>query len=1158
VQQPAAAYPDNTPALQQRTDIRTGMTITAPTDAAAIDAQWAALGVAAGNRPAYAPSMGFNDPLGNANTLAIAQRNAPGSTATKQLEQSYVEAAKNAQFIEATWSRPVTPDSSMSTREGINAVVSRQTGGTFGDSKSEAIATGLQDLALFGGAPAIYANRDTADLTGLEVMRQQSVQAGNNRGSAFYGNEERRQAESYVDIASAYHHFGQDINQPIGPNPYEYRGDLAVEFIKGQPINSQYQFSPVSGEMSAQLPQVNERGYGLQDWQWAQAKGNAPSVDFMQSVQYLGGATGQYGPYGALAGQKESPTYATLTWEGGLSPEQARALPAPFLSTLPSDQGTMPTATPFVSTMQAGDKSPSFWEQLVRSPVLIGNAGGFGAMAASDEGVNGVTYANGQPIVQPSAGPSSYFEGVSNWFRDAPILGAFYAAGKNTPQGGLIEAVKTMPVLSSIYQGGGVFEMKSDYEMVAERTDKTIAPLITKYQSDLSGYNADVTTYNKNPTEAGFISLQSRGQALAVQQGDIQSYLNPTSDLKARYEKAAGNLMGNVSQNQEITYGAGSFVGNVGKGYETVIETPVNSFLGNFGVIGQFGTGVVDIPRQLFYTGQSALIGGENIVRDLPQSPGIAVAGVAMMTKGIEEQAMSNPAQLAGTLVGMYLLGAGVDAASTKLSGLVRSQGEGYIPMKNIGYQPEGRYPLNPVQSESALARSFEEGKLYPAPTRMAEGGTVPYLHGEGGVPVARLPNAGAGETTLWTALESSSRVKGAGVGETFQLETSGGSEVQGMYGAPIAESYFTKAGSGMPQMIGFNLPFRTPTIFSTVTEGVEAVPKGMRVAARNGDYTNINSYIQARSTEVPAGQAYMPLTKAEYEAIIPDNTILEVTGRNYYTKVGGFGENNFFGTRVPIIEMRSVGFEPGEVVNVPKMSAGESYTKAPAINLFYSSLTPMTQASLSYQKSLAYPSRLPMENVPSYISRAGSPNTASSIQGRSELPASVSRSNEPSSLRYSGRPDYSGVSASGASYSQSISSPLSPSSDKSIVGPGYTKPYPPHSPVTPTYSKSPQYSQVTPPHSPTTPPYSPYSPTNPTPPTTPLLPTLPFTNNGMPANPFSKKRRKSFLELFPMGLDMAGSVVPLPFKGPKPKVKMGAKRWSKVIKEPKAKPPKK
>jgi hypothetical protein len=68
---------------------------------------------------------------------------------------------------------------------------------------------------------------------------------------------------------------------------------------------------------------------------------------------------------------------------------------------------------------------------------------------------------------------------------------------------------------------------------------------------------------------------------------------------------------------------------------------------------------------------------------------------------------------------------------------------------------------------------------------------------------------------------------------------------------------------------------------------------------------------------------------------------------------------------------------------------------------------------------------------------------------------------------------------------------------------------------------------------------------------TTPGIPGLPFLNNGMPSNQYSWKRKKSFLEIFKMGLDQAGPVVPLPFKTPKPKVKIGSTHWTKVIKEP-------
>ena len=449
VQQPSQAMTAND--YIQVEDPRTGMSRTipnanTPAGAALIDQMWAAAGLPAGQRPLYAPSTTGYDAINNPVKLSSGVPQQVADIFARQ--QS--EALANQKYVDLTWSRPVSPTGyttgpngehigGMDTREGIASTLGGggsmgllqadslashlQIGGsldpnnagvyfkgptdyavasggavTIGDQYSRAIATALQGAALSGignlnalSGPAIYANPETANLAGLEIMRQATgrglVQSpdvvgnaitdrgGNTRASMFYAGEENKVAESYVDIASAYHHFGQDINQPIPPNPYEYRADLAVEFLKGQPQNSQYQFSPVSGEMSAQLPQVNGKGYGIQQLAWDTALntdkpgtyGAAPSADFMQAAQYLGGATGQYGPYGALAGQKASPSYATLTWEGGLSPEMAHALPAPFLSTLPSGQGTMPTATPFVSTLPAGDKNVPLWEQIVHT-----------------------------------------------------------------------------------------------------------------------------------------------------------------------------------------------------------------------------------------------------------------------------------------------------------------------------------------------------------------------------------------------------------------------------------------------------------------------------------------------------------------------------------------------------------------------------------------------------------------------------------------------------------------------------------------------------------------------------------------------------------------------------------------------------------------------
>jgi hypothetical protein len=784
--------------------------------------------------------------------------------------------------------------------------------------------------------------------------------------------------------------------------------------------------------------------------------------------------------------------------------------------------------------------------------------------------------AAGSPVItqQPS-----YFSEVENWIKGAPILGAVYSFGQSIPsetKQQLQSFAQTTPGLESVYKGGTIFELKSDTERAVAEKTKAIEPLVTSYESGISAYSSDLGTYNiekagyesqlsvyeqrvaayeKNKTQPEYTallglesglkskqaSLETMQSALNIkytgleqQRTKLEAYQTDITKIQEPYAKAASEITGGIDQKGLVTYGLGSWFGGVATGYESTIEAPIKSAVSGWGIPGEFISGVADVPRQIAFMGQAGSIGGETIVRSLPTVPGIAAAGTAMQLKGTYEMATTKPAELAGSLAGMFILGSVAKAGVTKVTGAYRTAGMEYVPIERIGYGPEGRYPLNPAQSETALARSFAEGKLYPAPREMAEGGPVPYLHGEGGVPVARLPNAPAGQTTLWTALESSSRARGVGVGEAYVLRTSGGSEVQGLYGAPIVESYFAKVGGVIPRMVGFELPFRTPTIYSTAVEGVEAIPRTVRETARTGDYSQVNVYIQGRSAAVPSGQAYMPLLKPEYEAIVPDLSVIEITGRQYYTKLGGFGQSHFLGEKVPIIEQRSIGFQPEVTQPQPRIkNVGPTRTdyysgNKPLINLAYSP----SAVGINHAVSLNGESTRTTPTKPVAYSRA--PSAAPSRVASYRTPQQVASYNKPSA-KYS--KESRAPSEVSRAYSGSASY-LSASSIAPSAAPSYkpSESYRAYAPSGSSYSQPPVIPSYVPPYSPIPP--SKYIPSQgpsspgpsggsggPTPP--PPVPPLPIPGGfawpgGAVGGGGTRKRRAAFQETFMMGLDLS------------------------------------
>ena len=719
--------------------------------------------------------------------------------------------------------------------------------------------------------------------------------------------------------------------------------------------------------------------------------------------------------------------------------------------------------------------------------------------------------------------PSAYLQSIGTAIQNTPILGAIYNQGagvdKNTVSS-IRDFVTTAPVLGNIALGGEVFAARGEYNYQGDKLAQSgYSSDLSAYEKSAQSYAANLTAYNKmSPTDAGiekaYAGISSEYSLLTAKESALKAQTAPYETAGERYKDLSAQLVGGQKNEDTAVYGIAKPLIGIGEGYRSAVTTPMSTFLSPLdsnpytGVLKSAAMGFIGVPGGLVETAGQSLVGGERTVQHLENFPALVVSGGAMTA----ESFVKNPVEFIAGLAGMFVLGAAAGEVGGRAAGIVSTRGMEYVPLKNIGYAPEGRYPLNPVQDSAALARSFTEGKLYPAPKEMAEGGAVPYLHGEGGVPVARLPNAVPGDITLWTALESGSRAKSVGVGEAYNLETSYGSEVRGAYGAPIAETYFTKLGSGHPQMVDFSAgniwseiksfiqePIKIPTVYSTVVHGVEAIPESVRATARGAgrDYTQVNEYVQARSAEVPAGQGYMPMLKAEYEAIVPDNTLIEVTGRDYYTKIGGFGDSHFLGTRVPIVEQRTIGFEPGEIAsNVDRVNPGESY-KPGQVSAFSYAVSP--SALLSSIVVPSYPSQMGKSYGGS--SRMDFQSSANSRSDPTETPAYQSHANsyvDPSSrttLRSALSAVYGGDDVSYAPTQTSfapVSTPYTSKLYETISSP-ISKPY---SITSPPYS-----SVVTPPYNPKyTAPIVPFKPIKPLP---FGLPTLP--PSGMSGSPNSR-----------------------------------------------------
>jgi hypothetical protein len=236
---------------------------------------------------------------------------------------------------------------------------------------------------------------------------------------------------------------------------------------------------------------------------------------------------------------------------------------------------------------------------------------------------------------------------------------------------------------------------------------------------------------------------------------------------------------------------------------------------------------------------------------------------------------------VAGFMAGMWFW--------PKASGWLRSRGTPGIPIEEIGY--ERQYPISQRITEQSIERSFRESTLYPGPSEMRPSRTgstrVPYVPER-----AALPGEDPSRVYMWTGWERQPS-------RSFALQA-GSSEIEGMYGAPVAEAYFSKPRIGMGdyKLFGLDLPrFNDPTLIRTEARAIESIPRGLRSKSQ---YPNINQWMQTRGR---GETIYTPLIKAEYEGVLPaitseGTTILEVTGKPYHTTVQG--------VRVPILQVRA------------------------------------------------------------------------------------------------------------------------------------------------------------------------------------------------------------------------------------------------------------
>ena len=370
-------------------------------------------------------------------------------------------------------------------------------------------------------------------------------------------------------------------------------------------------------------------------------------------------------------------------------------------------------------------------------------------------------------------------------------------------------------------------------------------------------------------------------------------------------------------------------------------------------------------------------------------------------------------------MIGGALAIGSIKAGFTKTYGIIRTSGKEYIPIEKIGYDVKEGFPVSYKITEKSLSRSFADNTLDPFPEMMSVTKKPPsYVPKQ-----ARLPTDVIDSNTriLWTGWEKMP----SSIGKFVLGE--GSSELKGAYTGPVAQTYYTKVGGQMPNILGFDFSLvKRPAIvkWQIPASELEIVPKSVR----SGGYPSIQAYIDAK----PGGKAFMPHMKAEYEAVIPRRNVVEITDVKYYTKLGGFGKEHFMGTRTPIFETILTGVKEIDTdITVSK-------SKTPVISpSYYKGSSMLNLADISY----SIPSSISMSRV------SKSPVISVSSMQRS-FGISVSKKNvynvsEPVSRSYKTDIYKSPISSKSDIYQSIISSkPYKKSSDMSYTDEMYSRLY--------------------------------------------------------------------------------------------------------------------
>lgn len=355
---------------------------------------------------------------------------------------------------------------------------------------------------------------------------------------------------------------------------------------------------------------------------------------------------------------------------------------------------------------------------------------------------------------------------------------------------------------------------------------------------------------------------------------------------------------------------------------------------------------------------------------------------------------------------------------------------------KNLEYIPPGDISVDGIPvgftSSETLPTAFKENTLIPAPYRVFGTDPVSAELGKGIYPRnAKLNPKNSDFVEVWHATPT-----GEKFGKEFTIAPSM-SEYDGLYAAPVLERYFLKdfgqsprpsffvskfgrtTGESIPSAINLRVPGVRLIDWQKVAKDVNQ-PLSRVMLNTNLNERAANKFLE---TKADKGYLYLPLTKDEYEGVIPVGSRFVQLPTRYYTK-------GTSGRRIPIKEYKFEGLDVNtKPVKIPEVKTETPKTSEKVKLLKTSSYRKKDDRPQLPAFSAYRPARVEAVKIPSYTKTSGN----SSI--KTQLPASFS-SSLPSDSRVAS-PLSSRLSSAGpSSVKKGASSAISNKTGKSSATP--------------------------------------------------------------------------------------------------------------------------